>query len=247
MMFGLFKKKKKTTPEFNFSGIKTDMHSHIIPGIDDGAKNLKDALLLAKQFKALGYQKLIATPHIMADYFRNTPDTINRALDILRKGLEEHEIDLKVDAAAEYYLDETLEKKIRLKEVLTFGENYLLFELSYINPPQNLTGFIKMMQDAGYKPVLAHPERYSYYHNTFENYHQLRETGCLFQLNSIALTGYYGTGVKRTAESMVDKHLIDFLGSDMHHLKHAAALENSLGMPLMQQLLTQHQLNNTLL
>ncbi|WP_412467388.1 tyrosine-protein phosphatase [Pedobacter sp. KLB.chiD] len=246
-MFGLFKKKKKIVPEFNFSGIKTDMHSHIIPGIDDGAKDLKDALLLAKKFKALGYQKLIATPHIMADYFRNTPATINRGLDLLRKGLEEHGIDLVVEAAAEYYLDETLERKVRQKEVLTFGENYLLFELSYINPPQNLIDFIKMMQDAGYQPVLAHPERYSYYHHNFENYNQVRETGCLFQLNSIALTGYYGTGAKKAAERMVDKNLVDFLGSDMHHLKHAIALENSLGTPSMQQLLTQHQLNNTLL
>ncbi|MBO9674590.1 MAG: capsular biosynthesis protein [Sphingobacteriaceae bacterium] len=245
-MFGLFKK-KKIAPEFNFSGIKTDMHSHIIPGIDDGAQNLKDALLLAQKFKALGYQKLVATPHIMADYFRNTPDTINRGLDILRKGLEENEIGLAVDAAAEYYLDETLEKKIRQKEVLTFGENYLLFELSYINPPQNLPDFIKIMQDAGYKPVLAHPERYPYYYNAFENYHQIRETGCLLQLNSIALTGYYGSGAKKTAEEMVGNHLVDFLGSDMHHLKHAAALEDSLSTPLMQQLLTQHQLKNALL
>lgn len=245
-MFGLFKK-KKIAPEFNFSGIKTDMHSHIIPGIDDGAKTLKDSLLLAKKFKVLGYQKLIATPHIMADYFRNTPDTINRGLDVLRKGLEENKIDLEVDAAAEYYLDETLEKKIRQKQVLTFGENYLLFELSYINPPQNLIDFIKTMQDAGYKPVLAHPERYPYYYSSFENYHQIRETGCLLQLNSIALTGYYGSGAKKTAEEMVDNHVVDFLGSDMHHLKHAAALEDSLSTPLMQQLLTQHQLGNALL
>jgi len=245
-MFGLFKK-KKIAPEFNFSGIKTDMHSHIIPGIDDGAQNLKDALLLAKKFKALGYQKLIATPHIMADYFRNTPDTINRGLDILRKGLEENEIALEVNAAAEYYLDETLEKKIRQREVLTFGENYMLFELSYINPPQNLIDFIKTIQDAGYKPVLAHPERYPYYYSSFESYHQIRETGCLLQLNSIALTGYYGSGAKKVAEEMVEKHLVDFLGSDMHHLKHAAALEDSLSTPLMQQLLTQHQLNNALI
>ncbi|WP_293304196.1 tyrosine-protein phosphatase [Pedobacter sp. UBA5917] len=245
-MFGIFKK-KKIAPEFNFSGIKTDMHSHIIPGIDDGAQTLKDALLLARKFKALGYQKLIATPHIMADYFRNTPDTINRGLDVLRKGLQENELDLEVDAAAEYYLDETLEKKIRQKEVLTFGENYLLFELSYINPPQNLIDFIKTMQDAGYKPVLAHPERYPYYYSAFENYYQIRETGCLLQLNSIALTGYYGSGAKKIAEEMVDNHIVDFLGSDMHHLKHAAALENSLTTPLMQQLLTQHQLGNALL
>ncbi|RQO70953.1 capsular biosynthesis protein [Pedobacter sp. KBW01] len=242
-MFGLFKK-KKIAPEFNFSNIGTDMHSHIIPGIDDGAQTIKDSLLLAKKFKALGYHKLIATPHIMADYYRNTPDTINRGLDVLRKGLKEAEIDLEVQAAAEYYLDETLEKKIRQKEVLTFGADYLLFELSYINAPQNLLDFIKMIQDAGYKPVLAHPERYPYYHQTFENYQQIRETGCLLQLNTIALTGYYGAGAKKVAEEMVENHLVDFMGSDMHHLKHAAALEDSLSTPFIENLLSQHQLGN---
>lgn len=245
-MFGLFKK-KKIVPEFNFSNIGTDMHSHIIPGIDDGAQTLNDAILLAKKFKALGFKKLIATPHIMADYFRNTPDTINRGLDILRKGLQDIQLDLEVDAAAEYYLDETLEKKVRQKEVLTFGNNYLLFELSYINTPQNLFDFIKVIQDAGYKPVLAHPERYPYFYSSFESYHQIRETGCLLQMNSIALTGYYGSGAKKVAEEMVENHMVDFIGSDMHHLKHAAALENSLTTPLMQRLLSQHQLNNVLL
>ncbi|MFC3560644.1 tyrosine-protein phosphatase [Pedobacter jamesrossensis] len=194
-MFGFFKK-KKILPEFNFSNIGTDMHSHIIPGIDDGAQTLNDSLLLAKRFKNLGFKKLITTPHIMADYFRNTPDTINRGLDILRKGLQEIQLDLEVDAAAEYYLDETLEKKVKQKEVLTFGNKYLLFELSYINSPQNLFEFIKTMQDAGYKPVLAHPERYPYYYSSIENYHQIKETGCLLQLNSIALTGYYGSSKK---------------------------------------------------
>jgi len=245
-MFGLFKK-KKIVPEFNFSNIGTDMHSHIIPGIDDGAQTINDSLLLARKFKELGFQKLIATPHIMADYFRNTPDTINRGLDILRKGLQEIQIDLEVDAAAEYYLDETLEKKIKQKEVLTFGSGYLLFELSYINAPQNLFDIIKMIQDAGYKPVLAHPERYPYYYSSFESYHQIKNTGCLLQMNSIALTGYYGSGAKKVAEEMVENHMVDFIGSDMHHLKHADALKDSLSTPLMQRLLSQHQLNNVLI
>ena len=245
-MFGLFKK-KQAKPEFDFSTVGTDMHSHIIPGIDDGAQTLEDSIKLARKFKDLGYRKLIATPHIMADYFRNTPDTINRGLDVLRQGLVEHGLDLEVDAAAEYYLDETLEKKVRQKEVLTFGPAYLLFELSYINAPRNLIDFIKLMQDAGYHPVLAHPERYPYYYGSIENYHQIRETGCLLQLNSIALTGYYGSGAKKVAEEMAENHLIDFIGSDMHHLKHAAALAQSLSTAAMQNLLSQHQLGNTLL
>ncbi|WP_443945941.1 tyrosine-protein phosphatase [Pedobacter sp. AW1-32] len=223
------------------------MHSHILPGIDDGAQNLNDSILLAKRFRALGFERLFATPHVMADFFRNTPDTINRALDVLRKGLLDAEIDLEVNAAAEYYLDETLEKKVREKEVLTFGKNYLLFELSFVNAPQNLFDFIRKIQDAGYQPVLAHPERYPYYYSSMEYYQQIKETGCLLQLNSIALTGYYGSGAKRVAEEMAESHMVDFIGTDMHHLKHAAALENSLSTPLMQQLLSQHQLYNTII
>lgn len=242
-MFGLFKK-KKVIPDFNFSTIGTDMHSHIIPGIDDGAQSLKDSLLLAEKFKSLGFSKLIATPHIMADYFRNTPETINRGLEVLQRGLEKAKIDLVVEAAAEYYLDETLEKKVRQKQVLTFGTQYLLFELSYINAPQNLFEIIKLIQDAGYTPVLAHPERYPYYHASIENHHKIKESGCLLQLNSIALTGYYGSSAKKVADEMIEHHLVDFIGSDMHHLKHAAALDNSLLTSGMNTLLTQHQLLN---
>jgi protein-tyrosine phosphatase len=245
-MFGFFKK-KKVEPEFDFSRIGVDVHSHIIPGIDDGAQTLNDSILLAEKFKSLGFKKLIATPHIMADYFRNTPDTIFRALDILRKGLQDMQIDLEVDAAAEYYLDETLEKKIKQKEVLTLDNQQLLFELSYINPPHNLFDFIKLIQDSGYKPVLAHPERYSFYHGSIEYYQQIRETGCLLQLNSISLAGYYGQSVKKAAEELVDNFLVDFVGSDMHHLKHAAALKSSLETSYMQTLISDRQLNNALL
>jgi protein-tyrosine phosphatase len=240
--------KKKKEPEFNFSTIRTDMHSHILPGIDDGARNLESSLLLAKRFRELGYQKLIATPHIMADYFRNTPTTIKKALDLLREGLQQNNIDLEVSAAAEYYLDETFENKIEKKEVLTFGDKkFLLFELSFINAPHNLFEVIAKMQDAGYQPVLAHPERYPYYYNSIESYEQIRDTGCLLQLNTISLTGYYGKGAKQTAEELADNYCIDFLGSDMHHLRHADALKDSLKLDRIQNILSQPQINNLLL
>ena len=245
-MFDWLKKKKE--PEFNFSTIGIDMHSHIIPGIDDGARNLENSLILAKRFQDLGFKKLIATPHIMADYFRNTPDTIHNALNILREGLVKNNINLEVDAAAEYYLDETFENKIERKEVLTFGsKNFLLFELSYINAPHNLFEVIAKIQHAGYQPVLAHPERYPYYYNSIESYEQIRGTGCLLQLNTISLTGYYGKGAKQVAEELVDNNCIDFLGSDMHHVRHADALKESLKLDRLQNLLSQPQINNLLL
>ncbi len=223
------------------------MHSHIIPGIDDGAKDLNSALILAKRFRELGFRKLIATPHIMADYFRNTPSTINYGLAILREGLAQNNIDLTVDAAAEYYLDETLEQKIFKKELLTFGENYLLFELSYLNQPPHLFEIIAKIQEAGYQPVLAHPERYPYFQGSLEHYHQIKEVGCFLQLNTISLTGYYGKGSKQVAEALVDNYCIDFLGSDMHHIRHADALKESLYLERLQSILLQRQLKNHLL
>lgn len=244
-MFGLFKKKRKE-PEINFSAIGTDMHSHIIPGIDDGARTIDDSIALAKRFKALGYKKLIATPHIMADYFRNTPETIHHGLEKLREGLLQNEIDLEVDAAAEYYMDETFEKKVREKTVLTFGDNYLLFELSFINYPSNINDMIKLMLDNGYKPVLAHPERYPYFHGTVDNYSRIKDQNCCLQINAIALTGYYGAGSKALAEEMIENNLVDFTGSDMHHLRHADALGESLYTPSLQKLFSTPLKNSTL-
>lgn len=244
-MFGLFKKKRKE-PEINFSVIGTDMHSHIIPGIDDGARTIDDSIALARRFKTLGYRKLIATPHIMADYFRNTPDTIRRGLDKLREGLLQNQVDLEVEAAAEYYMDETFEKKVREKSVLTFGDNYLLFELSFINYPSNINDMIKLIQDNGYKPVLAHPERYPYFHGTVDNYSRIKDQDCYLQTNAIALTGYYGPGPKALSEEMIENNLVDFVGSDMHHLRHADALVESLHTSSLQKLLSE-PLKNSLL
>jgi tyrosine-protein phosphatase YwqE len=245
-VFGLFRKRSKV-PEIDFSAIGTDMHSHILPGIDDGAPNLDASLVLARRFEKLGFKKLVATPHVMADFYRNTPDTINKALDTLREGIAKSEIALEVEAAAEYYFDETFINKLTRKEVLGFGNNYLLFELSYINQPPNLLDLLFRIQDAGYYPVLAHPERYPYYHGSIENYQKIREYGCFLQLNTVSLTGYYGRSCKATAESLVDKNCIDFIGSDMHHLRHAQALEESLLLPRVERLLKNGQLNNVLL
>lgn len=245
-MFGLFKKRDKE-PKIDFTALGTDMHSHILPGIDDGAPNLEASLGMARKFVALGFKKVIATPHIMADFYRNTPDTIHKALDILREGLLKSDINLEVDAAAEYYFDETFINKLDKKQVLGFGNNYLLFELSYVNQPPNLLDVLFKIQDSGYYPVLAHPERYPYYHGSIENYLQIKEYGCLLQLNTISLTGYYGKSCKNVSEALVDKNCIDFLGSDMHHLRHAEALKQSLHLARVEKLMDQGQLSNLLL
>jgi protein-tyrosine phosphatase len=245
-MFGIFKKKEhKKEITFDYSSIAVDMHSHVLPGIDDGAKNPEESIILIKKMMALGIKKIIATPHIMADYYRNTPETINEALAILKEELQNQKIDIVVEAAAEHYFDESFEGRIDRNELMIIGENYVLFEFSFINQPPNTIPVVQKLKDLGYKPILAHPERYPYME--FDQFKSLHDWGVSLQLNTISLTGYYGKEAKKLAESLIDAQLIDFISSDMHHLRHAEALKNALRMPYVEKLLFDYPLKNIML
>ncbi|MGF7079178.1 tyrosine-protein phosphatase [Mucilaginibacter sp. UYCu711] len=246
-MFGFFKKKEsKITPEFNYASIMVDMHSHVLPGIDDGAQNLEESIFLIKKMIDVGIKKIIATPHIMVDFYRNTPEIIIAALETLKAELKKQNIDIEIEAAAEHYFDETFEKRVAEKRLMTMGDNYALFEYSFVSPPPNAFQVIQRMIEWGeYKPVLAHPERYPYM--TVEEIANLRSWGCNMQLNTISLTGYYGKDVKKKAEAMVDNDIVDFISSDMHHPRHAAAFRDALNFPHVQKLLTNYSLKNIML
>jgi protein-tyrosine phosphatase len=245
-MFGLFKKREtKPTIKFDYTTVVTDMHSHVLPGIDDGAQNVEESIFLIKKMMALGIKKIIATPHVMIDYYRNDADSIGNALTTLKTALKEQNIAIDISAAAEHYLDETFEKRIEDRKVFTMGDNHVLFELSFITQPPNLISIIQKMKDAGYKPILAHPERYGYM--DIEQMKTIRSWGCDLQLNTIALSGYYGKHSKRIAEQMVDNQMVDFISSDMHHPRHAAAFENTLAMPYLEKLLFDYPLKNVML
>lgn len=235
-MFSFLFKKAKEGAALNYSSIMVDMHSHVLPGIDDGAKTPEDSIALIKKMMALGIKKIIATPHIMADFYKNTPDTINRALDILKAELVKQSIDIEIHAAAEHYFDETFEPMINKRSLMTMGDNYALFEYPFMSPPPNAYTVIqKMMEWGEYKPILAHPERYSYMN--MDAIANLRSWGCNMQLNTISLTGYYGKSIKKRAEMMVDNNLVDFISSDMHHLRHAQAFKDALDTPYLAKLL----------
>lgn len=245
-MFGLFKKKEaKREIKFDYSSLVVDMHSHVLPGIDDGAQNLEESIFLVKQMMALGIKKIIATPHIMVDYYRNTAETINAALEILKAGLIKENLNIEIEAAAEHYFDETFEARVNEGKLMTMGDNYVLFEFSFINKPMNAIPVIQKLQDLGYKPILAHPERYPYM--DLEDFKQLHSWGVDFQLNTISLTGYYGREAKKTAEELVDNQLINFISSDMHHPRHAEAFKNALKMPYLEKVLFDYPLKNILL
>ncbi len=245
-MFGLFSKKKiDEIRRFDLSTIGVDMHSHVLPGIDDGAQNVEESVVLVKAMMDLGIKKIIATPHIMVDYYRNTSETIAAALYVLQNELQNQQIEIELDAAAEHLLDEGFEVLLDEGRVMPMKDNYLLFEMSFIDAHPNLIPVIQKMREMGYKPILAHPERYPYF--SIENCENVKSWGCDLQMNTISLTGYYGTKTKLLAETMIDRHLVDFISSDMHHPKHAAALEKSLKTSYMEKLLFDYPLKNLLL
>ncbi len=246
-MFGLFKKKKEVKKEitFDYSTIKVDMHSHVLPGIDDGAQTPEESIILVKKMMALGIKKIIATPHIMADYYKNTPETIGAALDVLKAELIKQNIDIKVEAAAEHYFDEGFETLINEQRLMTMGDNFVLFEFSFINQPSNTVSVVQKLRDMGYKPILAHPERYSYM--DIDQYKALHDWGLDFQLNTISLTGYYGKETKKLAETLIDNQLIDYISSDMHHERHAEALKNALRTTYIEKVMFDYPLKNIML
>jgi protein-tyrosine phosphatase len=245
-MFGFFKNKEvKKNVTFDYSSIMVDMHSHVLPGIDDGAKNPEESIFLIKQMMALGIKKIIATPHIMIDYYRNTPETINSALEVLKAELLKEKMEIEVQAAAEHYFDETFEARVDEGKLMVMGDNYVLFEFSFISKPINAIPVIQKLRDLGYKPILAHPERYPYM--DLEQFKQLHDWGIDFQLNTISLTGYYGKEAKKIAEELIDNQLVDFISSDMHHPRHAEAFKGALRMPYLEKVMFDYPLKNTLL
>jgi protein-tyrosine phosphatase len=245
-MFGFFKKSNvKKDITFNYDSIMVDLHSHVLPGIDDGAQTVEESVALVKKMMELGIKKIIATPHIMADFYRNNSKTIGDALAILKAELKNQQIDIDISAAAEHYFDETFETRIDKNELMIIGDNHVLFEFPFISIPPNYIQVVQKLIDLKYRPILAHPERYPYM--TLEQYKTLHDWGCDFQLNTISLTGYYGKEVKATAESLIDNCLIDFISSDMHHLKHATAFKDALRTSYVEKLLFDYPLKNIML
>tara|TARA_R110002050_G_scaffold296426_1_gene456420 strand:- start:74597 stop:75346 length:750 start_codon:yes stop_codon:yes gene_type:complete len=204
-----------------------DIHNHILPGIDDGAKTVEDSLNLIKKLKDLGVKEFIPTPHIMQDFYPNTDESIGNAYQQLLENLNTKILgSITINPAAEYMLDNNFEELLEKENLFTLKRNYVLVEMSYFQPPINLENLIFKIKDKGYIPVLAHPERYSFYHNNLDYYTRLKQLGCLFQLNLLSLGEYYGKSVQKTANYLINENLINFVGSDTHNETHIEKLSN---------------------
>ncbi|HEX8460224.1 MAG TPA: CpsB/CapC family capsule biosynthesis tyrosine phosphatase [Segetibacter sp.] len=227
-MFNFFKKKAQPV-EADLSFIGVDMHSHLLPGIDDGLQDISQTVAFIRDLKDLGYKKLYCTPHILSDLYPNNPGTILPKLELVRTALKKAGVDMPVDAAAEYMIDHEFAEliaKSKKEDLLTIAGNYILVEMSYLSPSPNFEQVIFDLRMLGLQPILAHPERYSYYHMNFEQYERFKELGCKLQVNLLSLSGVYGPHVKKTAEKLFKYEMVDFLGTDMHHEKHLSMLKN---------------------
>ena len=247
-MFGkLFGKKAPQLPPIDPSLFGVDMHSHLIPGIDDGSRNMDTTIAMLAKFESLGYKKVITTPHIMSDYFRNTPEIILDGLKEVQETALRLGLRIGIEAAAEYYFDDKFMNQLKAKEpLLTFGDNYVLVEFSFHAEPDQIESMFFELITQNYKPVLAHFERYTYYLGSVEKAREWRERGVNIQMNLNSLTGHYGPEIKAQAELLVDKGLVDFVGSDCHRIEHLMILEKALNLPYMHKV-SQLPLKNSLL
>ncbi|WP_430404814.1 tyrosine-protein phosphatase [Fluviicola sp.] len=235
-LLNVFNRQKKEAADLG-GKLLVDIHSHLLPGIDDGAPTMDHTIGMLRKFEELGYRKLILTPHIMSGVYDNTSEIILKKMEEVRTVSRDLGLKLILEASGEYYFDETLFERIRNKDLLPFNGNHLLFEFSFRNQPSQVEELVFQLQSAGYQPVLAHFERYIYFHSSIEVAKSLRERGCFIQVNLNSFTGHYGPEVKTQAIRLLKAGLIDILGSDCHRIQHLESIERSLKDPLFHQIL----------
>ncbi|HVZ96951.1 MAG TPA: CpsB/CapC family capsule biosynthesis tyrosine phosphatase [Chitinophagaceae bacterium] len=234
----LFKKNSEPGNLYDYSHIYQDIHCHLLPGIDDGSPDAATSVAMIKSLMDLGFSRFICTPHVIGDMFRNTPETIGNALAILKKAVASEHLEVQLSAAAEYLLDDYFLELLRNNQpLLMLTGKYILTEISFSSAPDNLEKISFDLINNGYHPLLAHPERYLYYHKNHGIYHRLKELGFLLQVNLLSLTGYYGKPTAKAALYIVEHGLADFVGTDLHHFNHLEALADKRNRGLFQKVL----------
>jgi len=207
-----------------FSWLHSDMHAHWLPGIDDGARSVDDSLSMIRMLYDMGYRHLIATPHIMSDLYPNTPDLIREKLRLVRDACRKNGLDIRLDAAAEYLIDEHFEKHLAKYGAMTLPGNRLLVEFGFYQPPYDVDGILFRLATAGYRVILAHPERYAYYHDKLDVLMKMAERGIELQVNLLSLGDHYGKSVRKAAVELINAGKVSYLGTDAHRTDHLAKI-----------------------
>lgn len=221
----------------DYSVLKTDIHSHFLPGIDDGCKTEEESLHILKRMYECGFRKVVCTPHVQAEYYRNGRETIFPVFEKLQKSVFSSIPGLELQVAAEYLIDDGFEKHIE-EGLMTFGKKkYVLIEVSYFNPHPLFKNLLQNVMMKGYTPVLAHPERYNYWPVDENIFADLHSAGVIFQVNLPSLCGYYGSDVRQRAFDLIAKGYVSAVGSDVHNDRYANAIIDGLGNKKLQGIL----------
>lgn len=226
-MFNIFKRSKGAVEPQEFF-FKTDIHCHVLPGIDDGSPDAATSIELIKRMKAWGLERIIASPHVTNLTFPNTPETVGAAREALKKALADDGTDMVIENSAEYRIDDLFARELEAERLMTLPNNYILIENPFVREPGNLDSVIFDLQVRGLRPILVHPERYSYYYKHAERYEVLHNAGAMFQINVLSLAGGYGKDERKIAEMLIEKGLVDFVGTDLHNAAHADIIDRYL-------------------
>lgn len=195
-----------------------DIHNHLLPGIDDGAKTVEETSLLIERMKELNIAGAYATPHTFNGIWNNSKLSISCAYDNAK--IIDSNSSFLIGYASEYMLDYALIARIKEEKLLCFKDNYVLVEFNLFNIQIDMYEMLFELKSKEYKIIIAHPERYGYFHNDLKKYTKLKEFGVYFQLNLLSLTGYYGKEIQHMAEKLLDNDMYDFTGTDIHNQKH---------------------------
>lgn len=239
---GLFSKREY--PEFDFSSLGVDMHSHLIPGIDDGANTMEDSIMMLRAFKELGYSKIITTPHIKLGSFNNTTEIIRSGEAEVKTAIKKYQLDIEFQAAAEYYFDYSFLEKIEQNDILSFSDGHVLVEYSFRQRPMGYKEMFFALQMKEYKPIIAHFERYPYYHGSAGKAKSLRDRGIKIQVNLLSLFGHYGPEVQKQAALLINEKQVDLVASDCHRIEHLDLLKENSKNPLLNKLMDLDLKNN---
>ena len=219
-MFSIFSKKKPEKLWF-----ATDIHCHILPGIGDGSPSVERSVELVERMQAWGIERIFASPHVTQGTFPNTPDTIADARGRLQEALDAAGNTIPLGNSAEYRLDDLFAEHRDKGILLTLPGKRLLIENSFVQEPMGYDNLLFELQISGFQPILVHPERYTYYYDTIDRYKAIHNAGAKFQINLLSLAGQYGKNEKRMAEKLIDMGLVDYIGSDLHGLRHAECID----------------------
>ncbi|RRN77886.1 protein tyrosine phosphatase, partial [Pseudoxanthomonas sp. SGD-10] len=223
--FKKFFTKKEFDIKDSLAWLGADMHNHILFGIDDGSRDLAQSLELLKGMTELGFRKVICTPHVMEGVYNNTPVHIAAVYEQLLAAVRNENLNIELEFAAEYMIDEGIATWIESDQLCLLPHKHVLIEMSYLSESKSLFSIIKRLRDKGYQPILAHPERYNYYHSNFKIFQEIKKAGCYLQLNLLSVSRYYGESVKAMALTLIKAGLYDFVGTDMHHERHLSAIK----------------------